>query len=397
MKLHWFIWHSGWTYRLPGVVSRGALSLLIASSMTTQVYADANSTTSTTGTTSTTSTTESELRRLLEERDRIITSLQKKVMLLDGVRTAPAATDSGVNTTASGNAHSPSSDTSTLDTDPLAAERALERALTQSGALLLPTGQAELQIGATYARTQQSIRVVPNDQAANRTIDLRRNDYGAMLSTRIGIPYDAQLEFTIPYRNVTQSQITAIDRNAPQETHDTASVLGDISAGIAKTLLHEQDWRPDVIGRLIANVGNGREARHGIALGDGVKKIRSELTLLKRQDPLVFISTVSYESTFKKNDVKPGDQIGVSLSTLLATSPDTSMSIGIDQSFSKKMRVNGIKIAGSDQVSGVLMVGATSMVGKHTLLSINVGKGLTKDMPDYFINVTVPIRFELFK
>lgn len=377
MKLHW----SGWKYKL----SCSALSMLIASCMAAQVHADASS------------NAEHELRRLLEERDRVITSLQQKITQLEGVSIVPALMESRRNNAANDSARTPSSTTSTLNIDPLTAERALERTLTQSGALLLPAGQAELQIGAAYARTQQSIFVAHDDQRSSGTLDLRRNDYSATLSTRVGLPYDAQLEMTVPYRLVTQSQITSFDRNAPHEAHNTAPVLGDISTGIAKTLLHEQGWRPDVIGRLTWNAGNGREASHAIAIGDGFKKIRSELTLLKRQDPLVFAGSVSYESTFKKNTVKPGDQLGVSLSALLATSPDTSMSMGIDQSFSKKTRINGITIAGSDQVSGMLMLGATSMVGKHTLLSINMGKGLTKGAPDYFISVAVPMRFELFK
>jgi hypothetical protein len=177
---------------------------------------------------------------------------------------------------------------------------------------------------------------------------------------------------------------------------NTASILGDVSTGIAKTLIHDQGWQPDVIGRLAWNIGNGRDASHGVSVGDGFKKIRSELTLTKRADPLVFTSNFSYESTFKKNTVKPGDQLGLSLSALLAASPDTSLSIGIDQTFTKKLRVNGISIAGSDQVSGVLLLGATSTFGKRTLLSLTVGKGLTRNTPAYFINLAMPIRFDLF-
>ena len=236
-----------------------------------------------------------------------------------------------------------------------------------------------------------------NDQPTIRTFDLRRNEYGASLSARIGLPFDAQLEVTIPYRTVTQTILSSDEFTAPHEARRSASMIGDISTGLAKTLQHEQGGRPDVVGRVVWNAGNGRDASKGIPIGDGFKKLRTEVSMTKRDEPLVFSGTFSYESTIKKNAVKPGDQLGVSLSALLAASPDTSLSIGIDQAFLKKTRFHSTRIAGSDQVSSMLMLGATSFFGSHTLLSLTVGKGLTKGAPDYFINVAMPLRVDLFK
>ena len=173
--------------------------------------------------------------------------------------------------------------------------------------------------------------------------------------------------------------------------------MGDVSVGVAKTLMHEQRGWPDMIGRLAWNVGNGREAIEGVAIGDGFKKIRGELTLLKRADPLVFTGTMTLESTLKKHAVKPGDAFGLSLSALLATSPDTSLSVGLDQVFTTQTRVRGVRIVGSDQVSGALTFGASTIIGNRTLLSVTVGKNLTKNAPDYFVNIALPFRFDLFK
>lgn len=350
-----------------------------------------------------TTNSSNDLQQLINERDGLIELLQKKIIRLKAdARSSQDATSSlsDTNTTAlAANTATPSEVTESSAADPQATERALERALTQSGALLLPAGQAEVQFGASYASSQQQLPYLflHDGQAAIGLHTQRRGDLNTSLTARIGIPFDAQLELTVPYRRVTQSVVTSIDHDASSDVHATASMVGDISAGFAKTLLHEEGGRPDVIGRISANLGNGRDIKNTIPIGEGFKKIRSELTLLKRVDPLVFTGNFSYESTFKKNLVKPGDQFGVALSAMLATSPDTSLSIGIDQAFIKKMRIQGVGVPGSDQVSGVLLLGATSIVGKSTLLSVTIGKGLTKGTPDYFVNVAVPIRFDLFK
>ncbi len=356
--------------------------------------------------------TEIERHHLLDGGERLVLSLQKNLASME----MPSATavanraDIGANkpvskvvssidqseTKSVGTAQS--IPIGTTESDPPLAERALERTLTRSGALLLPAGQVELQFGAAYARTQQQSIVMPFDgQSAPGSLDLRRNDTGATLSARLGLPLDAQGELTIPYRLVTQSMVSSDGPTAPHEIRRTAALIGDISLAIAKTLMHEQGNWPDMIGRLAWNSGSGSETSNALEISDGFKKIRGELTLVKRDDPLVFTGTVSLESTLKKKSIKPGDQFGLSLSALLATSPDTSLFVGVDQTFSTQTRVRGSRVAGSDQVSGLLTFGATSIIGKRTLLSVSVGKGLTKNAPDYVINVALPVRFDLFK
>ena len=334
-----------------------------------------------------------DFQRELAERDKLIEVLQKRLTQLgDGVSAITANENSVTAATSPAAADPPA-------VDAQAAERALERTLTQSGALLLPAGQAELQLNIGQIFSQQSTPLI-DMQSGHPTIkqyNLRRTEITSSLSARIGLPFDAQLEFTVPYRKVAQSIVTTSDQTAPQETRTSASMIGDFSTGLAKTLLHERESAVDFVGRVTANFGNGSASKNTIPIGDGFKKIRTELTLLKRVDPLVFTGSLSFESTLKKNTIKPGNQFGVSLSALLATSPDTSLSIGIDQAFSQKTRVQNVAIAGSDQSSGVLLFGATSIVGKSTLLSLTVGKGMGRGAPDYFVNVGVPIRFDFLK
>lgn len=356
-----------------------------------------------------------QLRTQLQERDSLIETLQKKIAQLEGAnkvitKEAIPKEKSATETAAPESTTAPPSEikkdaakatpaAGVFEVDALSAERALERTLTQSGALLLPAGQAELQMNFGYARTEQQapMLVSQDGQLGIAELKLRRNDYTTSLSARLGLPFDAQLELTIPYHLIQQTMLVPDTLTQSHESTSSASLLGDITLGIAKTLAREKDWRPDVIGRISLNAGNGTETSDQLSIGAGFKKIQAGLTLLKRQDPVVFTGNFFYEYTLRKNDVQPGDQLGVSLAALLAASPDTSFSVGIDQSYLNKTRIDGASVAGTDQLSSMLMLGATSIINQRMLLSVSLGIGLTKGTPNYTISVALPMRFEGFK
>ncbi|MDY7573532.1 transporter [Actimicrobium sp. CCI2.3] len=327
----------------------------------------------------------------LRQRDQQIQILQEKIRRLERDQRPPAVSQQPAAATAT-NA------SSMFAVDALSAERALERTLTQSGALLLPVGQAELQFGASYAYSQQQAPtlIAQDNRFVAGTTALRRQDVGATVTARFGLPSDAQLDVTLPYRVIRQSLIEPVDAGSDRETRRASTSVGDLSLGLAKTLMREQGWRPDLIGRIGWTAGNGKETSNDIHIGDGFRKIRGELTMLKRQDPIVWTTNLAYESTFKKGAFQPGAQVGLSLAALLAASPESSLSVGVDQTFSRASRINGVSVAGSDQRAAVLTLGASSLIGKNTLLSVSAGIGLTRNTPDYVINVALPIRFDLF-
>jgi hypothetical protein len=109
---------------------------------------------------------------------------------------------------------------------------------------------------------------------------------------------------------------------------------------------------------------------------------------------LAFIGRADYTHAFQSGGIEPGDEFAFSLETVLAASPETSLRLALDQVFSGKVKVNNDTVAGSDQNSTVLTLGASSILGRGVLLSVNAGIGLTDDAPDYFINVSLPIRFD---
>jgi hypothetical protein len=104
---------------------------------------------------------------------------------------------------------------------------------------------------------------------------------------------------------------------------------------------------------------------------------------------------VSYAKTFEHDDLEPGDEVGFSLGTVLAASPETSLSFFFNQTFADDTKFDGDTINGSDQVIGTLSLGAATILGRNVLLSITGEVGLTDDAPDYAIGASLPIRFDL--
>jgi hypothetical protein len=293
--------------------------------------------------------------------------------------------------------------------DEEAAERALERTLVQTGALLLPVGLAELQPYVSYVHFDNDQPVLLRDPAGNiatvTNIQRRRNDIEAGVFSRLGLPFGTQAELSIPARVINQSNVIEIIN---QETENTTAMLGDIRVGLAKTLLQESAWLPDIVGRITWDTDTGKQqtlntastgglvvGSSGLATTTSFNELIFSATALKRQDPLAFTSTFSYRKTFKKDGIEPGDVYSLSLGATLAASPQTSLSLGIQQSFIGNTRIFDNSIPGSDAINSVLTLGASSIIGKRLFFSTIAGIGLTKHAPDYFINIAIPLRFDV--
>lgn len=286
-----------------------------------------------------------------------------------------------------------------FEVDEEAAERALERTLVQTGALLLPFGQAEIMPFVNYAHfeTEQSVllRDSANNIAAVSSIENRRNDIRAGVFSRLGLPFETQAELSIPARVINQSNVV---RFANRETDDTTYMLGDISVGLAKTLLRESAWLPDIVGRITWDTATGKQVPNdpsSSGLNTSFNELIFSATALKRQDPLAFTSTFSYRKTFKRDGIQPGDAYSLALGATLAASPQTSLSLGIQQSFIGNTKILNNSIPGSDSINSTFTFGASSIIGRRLFFSTNAGIGLTKNAPDYFINVAIPFRFNV--
>ena len=128
-------------------------------------------------------------------------------------------------------------------------------------------------------------------------------------------------------------------------------------------------------------------------MGIGLNAYELAFSALKRQDPLAFTANISYRYAEEKDDIQPGQQFNITLGASLAASPETSLSIAIAQTFEQELKIGGTELEGSDARSSLLLFGASSVLGRRTLLSFNAGIGLTTDSPDYTLSFSLPMRF----
>ncbi|SFU30546.1 hypothetical protein SAMN05216417_10182 [Nitrosospira multiformis] len=146
-----------------------------------------------------------------------------------------------------------------FEVDEEAAERALERTLVQTGALLLPFGLAEIQPYVSYVHFDNDQPALLRDHAGNiaavTNIQRRRNDIEVGVFSRLGLPFGTQAELSIPGRVINTSTVVGI---VNQETANTTPMLGDIRVGLAKTLLRESGWLPDIVGRITWDTDTGK-------------------------------------------------------------------------------------------------------------------------------------------
>ena len=132
--------------------------------------------------------------------------------------------------------------------------------MVQTGALLLPFGQAEIQPYVSYARINNIGSVLLRDAEGNvaavAETQSRRNQFEGGVFSRLGLPFGAQAELSIPAGVINSSNVIGIIN---RETEDTTAMLGDIRVGLAKTLLRESAWLPDIVGRITWDTDTGKQ------------------------------------------------------------------------------------------------------------------------------------------
>lgn len=279
--------------------------------------------------------------------------------------------------------------------DELTAQRALERSLVETGALLLAPGQAEISPSVTFQHSDvadaTAVSIGGSTFIADRTV--ARDIFDARLSVRHGLPWESQLELSVPYRFVAGEETRDILGSIQSSEDSNGHGVGDVRLGLAKTLLRAGNAGPDLIGRVTWDTGTGKRTDDGVPLGFGFDELEGRLTALYRQDPMVFIGTAGYAYTFERDGTRPGEEYLFSLGTTLAVSPETSLSFFLDQVYREEQESDGRRIDGSDQLASSFTFGSSIIVGPRTLLRLTAGIGLTDDAPDYTVGISLPIRF----
>ncbi len=301
----------------------------------------------------------------------------------------------------------------TVEVDEEAAERALDRTLTDVGALLLPAGRMEIAPSLTYTRREsQSLTntgfagVAPDTFFVAQDVTADRDEVRAAVDVRVGLPWDTQFELGIPGAFANQKVVLSPAPFLPRTSDSNSGIgFGDVTVGLAKTLLREDGWVPDAVLRVTYDTATGQQNQNGVIMPGtpGLHDIRTSLSFTKRQDPLAFVAGFSYTHTFEGDfdfggplgtqKLQPGDQYTLNVGAVLAASPETSLQLAFQQTFQTSQKLAGITIADSNSSSGLLSVGASMILGPGVLLSASGGVGLGRGAPDYFFALSVPVRF----
>jgi hypothetical protein len=264
------------------------------------------------------------------------------------------------------------------------AERALERTLVATGNLLVPSGFAEVEPLFGYTRRETPNLVIS---------DVNRNEFTWALGLRFGLPWESQFEIGLPY-NLVQQQVTDITTAPVQQISNRwGNSFGDLTVGVAKTLVHESGWMPDLLGRITYEIPTGPLNSNQVPLLSGQSKLSPSLTALKRQDPLVFVATAGYTKAFQSSEINPGDQINFQTGAFLATSPETTLRGVLQQNFLQNTTINDVTFKGSNSVQSILTFGASTILGRGFLADLQVGFGLTNTAPKYSVILSSTYRF----
>jgi hypothetical protein len=367
-----------------------------------------------------------ELRKRLDERDALILDLLQRVERLEnqlagrapanmgpanagptGTVTGPSPSRSGPSTAQNlpqppENPPQPTSPPAAQKPAPgefsvseEAAQHALERALVETGALVLQPGKLELVPSITYQFKQVSQPgqiVLTTTGGVLVTENVARStqlEAGALL--RVGLPWDSQAEINLPYDYKRFSVASRVLGFGLSEQTTAAMGFGDPTLSLTKQVIREGEWWPGIFasGTWDSNFG---QTKKGIALGTGFNEFKAGVTAIKRQDPLVFTAGFTYQTALKNHDVAPGDQYTSAVGMLLAVSPETSLRFAQQLTFAGKTNVGGKPIPGSDQTSGIFTIGLLSILGRGLVADFSASIGETRDAPDLSVRLGFPIR-----
>ncbi|MDF0751011.1 transporter [Marinobacter sp. 71-i] len=350
------------------------------------------------------------LRRVIEQQNRLIEQLNRKILLLeqrvsDIEQSRPdAAVGQSDGTPAQAPPLPELSQEEQREQERLV-RTAFQQTLIERSGLLLPPGTVDVEPSLSYAHSSADNIVIDGftilpvlvvgDIVSER---VKRNQTTAALTTRIGLPWDSQLDVRIPYGYSEERRFSADN----EETISSADGLGDISLGISHQLLYGEGSWPDILASLRWKSTSGRSPfdvteRNPIALGSGYDSINLGLTGVKVVDPLVYFGGANYSWNLSTREdagrFEPGNSIGFSLGTAIALNLTSSLSFAYDQQFTERSRLDGEAVPGSYLTTGTFSVGGSFAISNSQTADISLGIGVTEDSPDVQIGASMPLRF----
>jgi hypothetical protein len=367
------------------------------------------------------------LQNALRERDAIIRNLLERVQELEwrvngGFTTAP--TNVSISRPAPARSDAAAAVNSVVvnsgyDAEERQASQALDQALIVRGGLLLPPGTIEVDNTVSYFSSSydhlsvNGFALLPVLVVGDITSERTRKDLVLpTFTTRLGLPHRFQFESYIPYGYQLNRTVDTTNAQTSQSTFG----LGDIAFGVSRQLSLEHGRVPDLLANVRFKTTTGVDSFNlqssQTALGTGFYALQGNLTAAKSNDPVVFFGNLSYTANLNgthsipdannpgqmiPGKFEPGDAVGFQLGSILALNPETSMTIGWDQRFTRSSTVNGQQIPASYLVEGSLRLGASYMYAPGRTVDLSFGVGVTPDTPNLQFSVGFPVRRALWK
>lgn len=371
---------------------------------------------------------DAKIEQALRERDAIIRNLLERVQELENRLNATNSVAASGRAAATVSAPPPASslaatvNNATYDEAERHASAALDQALLTRGGLLLPSGMLEVDDAASYfSMSSDHVTVngfalfpvlVVGDITSER---LRRDILINSVTARLGLTKRTQMDFIVPYGYVLNRTVDATN------TQTTAGQfgLGDIAAGVSYQFATEHGSSPDLLAGLHFKSTTGTNSYDlesaETSLGTGFNGLTGTITAAKTNDPLVFFGSVNYTKNLPAHHtvpisdptdpsvtstigyIRPGDAFGFDLGSVLAINPETSMTVGWDQRFTRQSKLNGQPLPASYLVEGSLRIGTSYMYAPGRMVDLSFGVGVTPDTPNLQFSVGFPFRRTLWK
>ena len=373
---------------------------------------------------------DAKIQQALRERDAIIRNLLERVQELETRLNAGSSGLTGHGPVPAAVAASPAPTSSlaatvnnaTYDDTERHASAALDQALLVRGGLLLPAGMLEIDDAASYFSissdhvTVNGFALFPVLVVGDITSErLRRDILINSVTARLGLTKKAQMDFTVPYGYVLNRTVDATETQTTQSQFG----LGDIVAGLSYQFMNEHGSAPDLLGSIHFKSTTGVTSYNlesaDTSLGTGFNGLTAAVTAAKTNDPLVFFGSLNYtynqpaHHTVPLSDpsdpsvtsevayIRPGWSTGFQLGSVLSVNPETSITVGWDQLFTRESKLNGQPLPASYLVEGSLRIGTSYMFAPGRMVDVSMGVGLTPDTPNLQFSVSVPFRRTLWK
>jgi hypothetical protein len=244
---------------------------------------------------------------------------------------------------------------------------------------------------------------------------LRRDILINSVTARLGLTRHLQMDFIVPYGYVLNRTVDATNTQTTQSQFG----LGDIASGFSYQFMNEHGSSPDLLASMHYKSNTGTNSYDlesaETSLGTGFNGVTGTITAAKTNDPLVFFGSIDYTKNLPAHHtipisdpsdpsqtttigyIRPGDAYGFQLGSVLAINPETSMTVGWDQRFTRQSKLNGQALPASYLVEGSLRIGTSYMYAPGRMVDLSFGVGVTPDTPNLQFSVGFPFRRTLWK